>query len=387
MISPVPPPALKQSHENSLPVVCHVLHSLNVGGAEVLAAGMARSLSDNFRFVFACLDELGPLGRELQQAGFNVRVLGRRPGIDWRCSRALRRFCLEENVRLIHAHQYTPFFQCLLSRLPGTSTKIIFTEHGRHHPDHPRKKRIWCNRMLVRSTDQLVGVGESVRQALIVNEGLPADRVRVIYNGVPLDSYATIHKSPLRNELGIDPQEFVVMTVARLSPAKDHKTGLAAIQHLHQQGLKTHWILAGDGPERAELERLVDGHHLRSHVHFLGTRHDVPELLPAADVFMLCSITEGIPLTVIEAMAAQVPVAATKVGGLQEMINDRVNGLLTPPQDSHALGESLRILKTDGELRQSIVTAGKVTAENRFSWDGMIQAYADLYQEVLRHDR
>src|SRR5438067_9821303 len=146
--------------------ICQVLHGLWVGGAEVLAARLARQLGDRFRFVFVCLDELGTLGQELRAEGFPVEVLQRRAGLDWRCSLRLARFLRRERVDLVHAHQYTPFFYSLMARFLYRRPAVLFTEHGRHYPDYPRRKRMLANRFLLQRRDRVVGVGEAVRQAL-----------------------------------------------------------------------------------------------------------------------------------------------------------------------------------------------------------------------------
>ena len=181
MIQPVSPA------RDRLPVICQVLHSLDIGGAEVLAAGLARELSDRYRFVLACLDnQVGVLGEEFAARGVPMKVFHRQPGIDWKCSFRLASFFREHRVQIVHAHQYTPFFKSLLARLTYRRPPIVFTEHGRHFPDSRSSKRVVVNRALLRSDDRLIGVGESVRRALVDNEGLPERRTETIYNGVPL---------------------------------------------------------------------------------------------------------------------------------------------------------------------------------------------------------
>ena len=145
------------------PVICQVLHSLDIGGAEVLADGLARSLANRFRFVFACLDNLGSLCEQLRSDGFPVGLVNRKvPGIDWKCGFRLAAFLREHNVDVIHSHQYTPFFQSLVSRLSYRRPPIVFTEHGRHFPDSRSAKRVAVNRLLLRSDDRICGVGDNL---------------------------------------------------------------------------------------------------------------------------------------------------------------------------------------------------------------------------------
>src|SRR5437870_913264 len=207
-----------------LATVCQVLHSLCVGGAEMLAARLARRLRQAYRFVFVCLDELGTLGDELRQEGFDVHVLARRPGVDLGFPRRLAGLWRREHVDLIHAHQYTPFFYAMMARLLYRRPAVLFTEHGRHYPDFRRRKRIVANRFLLERRDRIVGVGQAVRSALIENEGLPANRVDVIYNGVSLRALPSKSQARLqvRQELEIDDQDVLILQVARLDYLKDH---------------------------------------------------------------------------------------------------------------------------------------------------------------------
>ncbi len=373
---------------SSKPVVCQVLHSLHIGGAEVLAAGIARSLSDQFRFVFACLDDIGTLGEQLQDEGFTVELLGRSAGIDWRCGRRLGAFLNQHNVDVLHAHQYTPFFQSLVGRLSRWRTPIVFTEHGRHYPDSRSSKRVLVNRLLMRRRDRIIGVGASVRRALIANEGIAADRAEVIYNGVDLAPFEAAFENAslreeVRRELGVTVDEHVILQVARLNPLKDHLTGIKAIAKLRREGVNARLILAGDGEERSRIEAAINDVSLGEHVTLLGPRHDIPRLLSAADTFVLSSISEGIPLTLIEAMAAGVPVVSTDVGGIPEVIEHRVTGLLSPAKEADLLAKHLQRSLTDSAFRSSVIPAAQLKARQQFSLEEMHRLYADVYFDCL----
>ncbi len=217
-----------------LGTICQVLHSLEVGGAEVLAARLARSLKGDYRFLFLCLDELGSLGRELREEGFPVEVLDRRSGLDWQCARRLSEIGRRERVDVLQAHQYTPFFYCAASRLLRGRPPVLFTEHGRHHPDYPRRKRMLANRFLLRGRDRVVAVGEAVRQALIHNEGIAPKRVEVIHNGIPLVRFevrlTATERAAVRAEIGIGSEDLVLIQVARLDYLKDHATAIRTIE-------------------------------------------------------------------------------------------------------------------------------------------------------------
>jgi glycosyltransferase involved in cell wall biosynthesis len=367
------------------PTICQLLHGLPIGGAEVLADRFVRCLSDRYRFVIACLDQVGTLGEGLTADGYRVNLLGRKPGLDLGCARRLARFLREEKVDLIHAHQYTPFFYALTSRGLFGRVPIVFTEHGRWHPDYPRKKRMLFNRLMIGKRDQFLGVGEAVRQALIQNEGLPKDRVEVVYNGINLAPFEhpPTDRSRVRSELGLSPEGFLVIQVARLDGLKDHPTAIRTMQHVARAMPRAKLILVGEGPERAGIEALIRELKLEGHVKLLGSRRDVPRLLFAADVFLLTSISEGIPLTIIEGMAAGLPVVSTDVGGVGEILGDPPVGFLAPAGDDRKLAEGILQLASNPEIHRAWSEDGRQRAFEIFSEQTMHARYAEIFDSVI----
>lgn len=367
--------------------ICQVLHSLELGGAEILAARLARRLKRDFRFLFVCLDELGSLGRELREDGFAVEVLGRRSGRDWRCARRLAHIVHRERVDVLHAHQYTPFFYCAASRVLRSQPAVLFTEHGRHHPDFPRRKRMLANRVLLRSRDRVVAVGEAVRRALIENEGIAPARVEVIYNGIPLAPFEAClnedERAAVRMELGTKPDDLVLIQVARLDYLKDHATAIRTMERLVGRCPRARLLVVGDGTERESIEGMIRQRALGEHVRLLGLRHDVPRLLAASDIVLLTSISEGIPLTLIEAMAAGRPIVSTRVGGVAEVVDDGRTGLLAPSGDDSALADIVVRLADDPARRHELGRAGRQRAESRFSEGQMHVHYQSCYEGMF----
>jgi sugar transferase (PEP-CTERM/EpsH1 system associated) len=367
------------------PTVCHVLHSLKVGGAEVLAARLARQLGGEYRALFACLDELGTLGQQLRDDGFTVEVLERRPGIDWRCVLRLARLLRRERVDLVQAHQYTPFFYAAAARLLAPRAAVLLTEHGRHQPDYPRPKRKLANRLLLRRRDRVVAVGQAVREALVANDGFPAQRVGVIYNGIDLTPFAAPRddRGTIRREMGAGDDEFVILQVARLDYLKDHATAVRTLARVLPHLPDARLVLVGEGPELQAIEEVVRQHGVGAQIRFLGLRKDVARLLSGADLFLLTSVSEGIPLTVIEAMAAGLPVVSTRVGGLPEVVVEGRTGLLEPAGDHAALGRAVCRLAAEPALRREMGHLGRERAETVFSEELMLAQYGALYREML----
>jgi len=272
--------------------VTHVLHSLVVAGAEMLVHQLVRRLGDGFDFSVLLLDDIGPLGEDLRARGIPVEVLGRRPGVDVGLGRRLGSALRQRRTDVVHAHQYTPWFYAGLGAAWGLGRpRLLFTEHGRHYPDVRRPKRVAFNRLLTPVTDGLVAVSGFVRDCLRDNEGLPQDRIRVLYNGIEPERFdAQTDRVALRAELGVGPEDPVVGIAARFAPVKDHATLLRAFARVRHALPAAKLVLAGDGPLREDLERQAAEAGIAEAVRFLGVRGDVPALLKTWDVFCLSSL-------------------------------------------------------------------------------------------------
>lgn len=367
------------------PTVAHLLHTLNVGGAEMLAARLGRRLRDDFRSVFFCLEQVGTLGEQLRAEGFAVCVVGRRPGLDWRCTWRLSRLMRRAGVDLLHAHQYAAFFYGVTARQLYRRPPVLFTEHGRTFPDYRRPRRVLANRLLLARRDRVVAVGEAVRQALIDHEGIPPPRVGVIYNGVAVPSATPTaeDRAAARRALGAGPNDFVLLQVARFDPLKDHATAVRAAEVAARSRPDVRLVLVGEGPDLPRIQDLVRQRRLGAVVRFLGLRGDVPRLWAGADAALLSSASEGIPLTLLEAMAARLPVVATKVGGVSEVVEDGRTGLLAPAGDDEALARQVLRLAEDAPLRRELGEAGRRRAEEHFDEERMLGDYRRLYHEML----
>jgi glycosyltransferase involved in cell wall biosynthesis len=202
--------------------------------------------------------------------------------------------------------------------------------------------------------------------------------VNQIYNGIDTDLYRPPHEpGRIRRQLGISNGAFVVTICGRLDPIKDHLTLFRAFDLFAGDGADVRLLVVGDGPERERLEREATGETL-----FLGHREDVPDILADTDVFVLCSLNEGISNTILEAMATGLPVVATRVGGNPELVEDGVTGTLVPPGDHEAIAASLLEYRRRPGARARHGAAGRQRATLRFSVGAMVAAYEALYRRV-----
>jgi glycosyltransferase involved in cell wall biosynthesis len=262
---------------------------------------------------------------------------------------------------------------------------VLLTEHGRFFPDTPSRKRKLFNRVFSRTGDRFVAVGQTVRRALVENEGLSSHRIQVVYNGIdrPAEEATPIARAEVRAQLGVSDDECLVVQVARLDTIKDHRTALRAIRLAGSRDNRIRLFVVGDGPERANIQREIERQSLQKQVKMLGMRTDVPQLLAGADLFLLTSVSEGIPVTILEAMAAGVPIVSTAVGGIPELIQPEAHGLLAPAGDAAGLADALVRLAGDQQLRTRFAANARQRVTADFSERGMIDQYDEIYQSML----
>lgn len=364
--------------------VLHVVHSLNVGGAEKLVFDLARATDpDRFPTAVACLDEAGTLAPALVAAGVPVHAIDRRPGLRPDVVARLARLIRASGARVIHAHQYTPFFYGVLAARLSGRARCLFTEHGRHHPDVRKPKRVLANQVLWRLAGATVAVSEHTRRALVANDGFPPDRVRLIYNGVDLRRFEGLpSREAIRRDLGLDAETPVIGLCARLSPEKNVPLLLDAFSRVRARHPTARLVIAGDGPARSDIEAHRDALGLGDAVRLLGFRDDVPALCRAFDVFALSSLTEGTSVTLLEAMYAGCPVVATRVGGNPEIVADGETGVLVPSGDAAALAAALLAFLDDPARARRFGAAGRARVAARFTFQGMVDAYQELYRAL-----
>jgi glycosyltransferase involved in cell wall biosynthesis len=238
-------------------------------------------------------------------------------------------------------------------------------------------------------TSCLVAVSSRLQTYAIQVEGIAPEKIVMIPNGYSLRSPAQItpeERSRYGEELGLKPEAPLILSVGRLTEQKGHAYLLEAIPGVLEQVPNVVFAIAGDGPRRAVLEDKARQLGIAGSVRFLGMRADVPELLQMADVFVLPSLWEGLPLALLEAMGCGLPVVATRVEGVEEIIVDGENGLLLPPADPEALKIALQRLLVQPDLRVNLGTAGRALVETAFSLDKMGERYEELFLRLLERN-
>ncbi len=359
--------------------VLQLVLSLDPGGTEKLVLEIAKRLPPPFTSLACCLDSPGAWAGELEQSGVAVFALRRSPGFHPSLGVRIARLIDRHRIRVIHCHQYSPFVYACLAKLLRPAVRLVFTEHGRLSDAPLSRKRRLVNPFLGRIPDRSFAVCQDLRKFLIA-EGFPASCLEVAYNGIdPGAPPAEADRERVRHALGIAPDRLVVGTVARLDPVKDLSTLIEAFAVVRRELPAALLLIVGDGPERRHLEDLSRARNLSESVLFTGHRSDARELLPALDLYVNSSLTEGVSLTIVEAMASSLPVVATRVGGNPEVVLENRSGTLVPARDAGALAEALRALAGDAERRRAWGAAGRRVVEERFSFERMLELYVGAY--------
>ncbi len=359
--------------------VLHVVLGLTPGGTERLVVEMARRAGPSVRAAVCCLDERGAFADELESSGIPVTVLGREPGFHPGLALRIREVARAHRARVLHCHQYTPFVYGVLANSLSPAMRLVFTEHGRLADAPPSARRRLANALFGRARGEFFAVSDELRQFLEA-EGFPRGRVRVLPNGIDLGPPPTRERrAAARRVLGFDGEAPLIGTAARLDPVKDLATLVRAFDDVRRKQPHAKLVIFGDGPERDRLAEEAARRGVEGSLAFAGHRADVRDLLPAFDLYVNCSTYEGVSLTILEAMAAGIPVVASAVGGTPEVVVDGATGSLVPARDATALAKAMLGLLENPETRTRFGAAGRLRAEERFDFERMMSMYRRAY--------
>jgi glycosyltransferase involved in cell wall biosynthesis len=353
-----------------------------VGGAEEMVLNLVRHLPARFEPMVCCIYDAGPIGEEIRRTGTPVAVLGLTPGFrrPWHLA-GIRRYLRETRPAIVHTFLLTAsLYGRLAAILEGTPIVIgtevnIYQRKRRHHAI--------AERMLMAGTDRVVVSAESVRESYVRQVHADPSKVDVIYNAVDFSqAVPTLTRSAMRAAIGIPDAAPVAGVIARLTEQKGHRFLLDALASRPELA-NVHLVLVGDGELRQLLTADAATLGLASRVHFLGARRDLGNILSAMDVFVMPSLWEGLPLSLVLAMAASLPVVATAVAGIPEVIDEGRTGLLVRAGDADALGAALARVFTDAALRGRLGRAARESVLPRFGVDRYVDSVVALYDHLL----
>jgi glycosyltransferase involved in cell wall biosynthesis len=339
---------------------------------------------DQQRFEVAVISLADALGSVLEQrlAERRLRVwyLGKEPGFDPRMLRRIRNVVREFRPHIVHTHLCVHYVFPSLTRL--RPLRHVDTVHLPFKSNHWRKL-LWLHRIAYRRGVIPVAVSRYVAER--VERLYNVRNCLVIPNGIPVADFrpSASSRQIWRKEWGYQEQDVLLVCVARLEKQKNHAMLLRAFARAVEAVSGAHLLLVGEGGCRGDLELQARELRLQGKVHFLGQRSDVTEVLGAADIFVLASQDEGNPLSLMEAMAVGLPVVATAVGGVPELIEDHRSGLLVKPDDSDGTANAMLRLLQDTEMRRTMAASAVQRAIQTFSVSGMARRYTEFYERIL----
>jgi glycosyltransferase involved in cell wall biosynthesis len=383
--------------------VAQLIESLGLGGAEWLAVQIAnaRSAAGDLSYLYVMTAE-GELSARVASDVHTRYLRYERASIvnppafassvarGWRL---LSRQIVQDGVEIVQSHLPGANYWGLLLQMRGICP-VIPTIHNNQEFRYGREDQVWRAKLrrrayveMLRRCPAVVAVSEGVRASLGADLGLsPGElaRVRVIANGVQIpESLDPVLARQVRMKYGIPGGDPLVLSAGRMTEQKNHVLLLEAMLRLRRTGVRCRAMIVGDGPLRAFLERRVDELGLADQVVLPGNVGDLTELMQGADLFVLPSLWEGLPLVLLEAMACGLPVVGTRIRGVAEVIEDGVNGLLVEPGDAGALAQAIATLLGNAELRAVFGAAGLAIVRREYNFERVVEALGRLYGETL----
>lgn len=285
----------------------------------------------------------------------------------------------EHHIQILHGGSAVALMAAMYRRVPITITHW-HGSYGLHKWKTRLSRRFWAKFSTLN-----IAVSHSTKEYVTERLGIPPDRIKVIHNGIEVVNFQSSKpRERVRRDLGVPLEVPVVGLVARLAHwGKGHRELFSAMAALRPR-YPLHALIVGDGWRRPAMEKMVQDLGLADVVHFLGTRYDIADLLTGMDIFVLPSQTEGISLSILEAMAAGLPVIASRVGGTPEIIRHKENGILIPVGDSQALADNLARLLEDPALARQLGDAGRKDAYGYFSLDRMGREIEETYEALIQ---
>jgi len=365
--------------------VCQLITELRPAGAERCVYELARRL-DRRRFD-VCVAALrgGEVAERLAAEGIPVHLLNVRGKWDVLKLPRLARLLREHRIDLLHTHLFHADLAgrpaAMLARVP----RLVHTVHVAEARFRPW--RFTYARLTSRLCDRIVCVSQSVFTQHSRRSGLPVGRYTVIPNGIDTEAFSRddARRRELRSQWRLGENEVLLAFVGRLDKQKGVDTLLEAMSMLAERGAAPRLVIAGAGPQRKIIERFVDS-PAGSTCRYLGFVHDVRGLLSAADVLVMPSRWEGLPLVAVEAMAAGLPVIASRCDGLKDVVIDGRTGLFVAPDDAAELAGQIERLAADGELRRRQGSAGRGHVVRNFDVGNFVAAHERLYLELIGGD-
>lgn len=361
--------------------------AFNIGGTEVQVLELLRGLpGERYRINVGVLDETGPLLESVWKMGFLPEAFPLAgsyvsPTTPMQIAR-LAHWLIKHRVELVHVHDfYGTLVAAPAAKLAGC--KLIVGRLDLAH-FHSRGQRLLLSRF-TRLADHVIANATAIRQMLISEEAIPADRISVVWNGLDVRRFDARAAEGLKAELPDVGDAPVVLHVANMNhPVKRQEDVMGAVRILREKGKTLHAFLVGNGPRRKELEEKARTLGVSDRVHFLGHRLDVPAIWKRATMGVLCSSAEGLSNAIMEGMAASVPMVVSRVGGSPDLIQDGVRGYVVERHQPNELAAAFERLLEDPEKGRQLGRAARAFVEKELTLEKLCANHDGIYRRVAR---
>lgn len=365
--------------------IVHFIATNFYGGPEKQVITHARCIKEKgFDPYIVSFNENGhhnELLRQAEKAGLKTHAIEVKGAFNPFAIKELVGFLQREDIKLIASHGYKTN---IIGRLASSIARIPKVAVSRGWTAENWKIRAYefADRFFLRLADHVVAVSMGQRDKLLAHS-ISAGKVSVIENCIELDSYPGKPSRSVKEDLGMSKDDLLIATAGRLSPEKNQRDFVLAAAEVHKAFPDVHFAAFGDGVMLPELQALVEQVGLKGRFHFPGFRSDMHAQMHEVDVFILPSLTEGLPNVVLEAYACKKPVVATRVGGTPELVRDGVTGFLVEATDYMAMSEKIRMLIDDLDVRQNMGNAGYELVESEFNFETQTRKYESLYAVLI----
>jgi len=367
--------------------ILHLIDTFGVGGMENVLTNLINKMNmSNYHHFICCYNADDNLIQRLSRTDTDITILNKRKGNDLTIPFKIAKICNRKQIDIIHARGWTMYAEGLLaSKISPSVKKFIYGFHGKTFEDVLKKKRrrIFMQWLLAKFTDQIVTLTEEMRDDYASSFHINKKKITIINNGIDIQKFSKkIDKSKIRNKFGISPEEIVLGCVARLDPVKDLISLLKGYKIAQKCKPNISLIIVGNGPCMEQIKKYANKFKFKNKIVFTGMRNDIPKLLKLMDIYVQTSLYEGMSNTILEAMAAGLPVIATSVGGNNEIVINKKTGILIPPKNLEALSKAIICLYVDPEKRKEYGKHGHLRVKHSFSMEKMVTSYQDLYDNL-----
>lgn len=363
--------------------ILHMIETSGPGGAENMMIRLIDNLDKEKFHSIVCLLKDGWLNKTLQRQGVETVIIPQTRSFDYTWIKSALKCLADKKIDLMHSHEFAMnTYSSMLSVIKGIP--CVSTVHGKNYYWEKFQRKLAYR--FVSRVSSMVPVSDDIRNFLVSKVGIHKKRLTVIPNGIDFNLYQNNEEKrfSFRKTLGISQDATLIGAVGNLYPVKGHTYLIQALAKIKQTHANIQLVIAGRGNELSSLQDDAKQYEVIDNVHFLGFREDIPEILNAIDMFVMPSLSEGMPLSILEAMAAERPVIASRVGGIPEVIVDSQTGYLSEAKSPVDLASKISKCIDDKDATSRIIKKAKEKVIMDFSMQAMMNGYLQMYDKLLK---